>query len=234
MRHRCFYLIACGLLITGCGGPGSGVTQHSPVPAATAQSPSAQPSTPTASATSAPTPTERIQSPTPAATITAEATEASTEPWQTYTNSAGSYSIAIPASWGIVGEPLAAVQFFDQERADLADLDSGEPEFYTGGVEILGLIASAPDPYQAVLPNHSAIVDARPIETPLGGGRVYTLRRDRFKPVNGETVWYAQHVMIPVNDRIYEVWAQVDAVTRGLPAPVLARMLAEFRLTVGE
>ena len=232
MPQRCLYLIACALLITGCGGPRSSATQHSPVPTATAQPTNVPPPTP--SIATAPTPTTPSRSVLPIATTTAEATETSAEPWQIYTNSAGGYSIGIPASWGVVGEPLAAVQFFDQERADLADLESGESEFFTGGVEILGFIASAPDPYEAVLPNHSAIVDARSIETPLGSGRVYTLRRDRYRPVSGETVWYAQHVLIPVNDRIYEVWAQVDAVTRGLPAPLLARMVAEFRLTAGE
>jgi hypothetical protein len=233
MRQRCLYLIACTLLITGCGAARSNVTPSSTAPAATTRSTDLPASTPTTGATVKPTATETNPSAVPLATTTAEATEVSAEPWQRYTNSAGRYSIEIPASWGVVGEPLAAVQFFDQQRADLANLESGEPEFFTGGVEILGFIASEPDPYEAVLPNHSAIVDARAIETLLGSGRVYTLRRDRYQPRTSETVWYAQHVMIPVNDRIYEVWAQVDATTRGLPVPVLARMVGKFRLTAG-
>jgi hypothetical protein len=152
--------------------------------------------------------------------------------WQTYTNDAGGYSLAIPAQWGVTGEPSASVQFFGQDTA-IEDLGTGEPEFFAGGVDILGFVTTEPDPYLAALPNQSAIVEMREIETPLGAGRVYTVRRDRFKPSNDETVWYAQHALIPVDDRIYALWIRLDATTNGEPVPTLSRMIAEFRLQTG-
>ncbi|MBV9786612.1 MAG: hypothetical protein JOZ51_00440, partial [Chloroflexi bacterium] len=70
----------------------------------------------------------------------------------------------------------------------------------------------------------------QPIETPLGAGRVYTLRRDRFQPTGGETVWYAQQAMIPLGSRIVSVWVKADATTSGAPTPELARMIASLQL----
>ncbi|HEX6289260.1 MAG TPA: hypothetical protein VFZ66_08725 [Herpetosiphonaceae bacterium] len=222
MPQRLLSLLIVCLLLVGCGSARQTVT-NTRTPAATSQSPTISP-------TSGVSPT-LTPAPQPTATVaTAMASADTGGAWQTYTNEAGGYSLSIPTEWGVSGEPAASVQFFDQERSDLADLGTGEPEYFAGGVEILGLIASEPDPYLAVLPNQSAIVDMRPIETPLGAGRVYTLRRDRFKPLAGETVWYAQHALIPVGSRIYELWVRVDATTGGDPVPTLRRMLEGLRV----
>ena len=220
MLQRLILLTIIGLLLAGCGTTSPTVSEQSPAPVA---SPSATP-TPQPSATITITPTSQ-----PTATIAERATLTVEQAWRSYTNDAGGYTLDIPADWGVVGEPASSVMFFAPE-ANLDDLATGEAQFFAGGVEILGFIADAPDPYEAVLPNHSAIVDMQPIETPLGAGRVYTLRRDRFQPTGGETVWYAQQAMIPLGSRIVSVWSQADATTSGAPTPELERMIASLQL----
>ncbi|HEY0602854.1 MAG TPA: hypothetical protein VGD58_08080 [Herpetosiphonaceae bacterium] len=220
MLHRLALLMIIALLLVGCNSP-------TPIPPPMDNSPA-----PAASngviPTIQPTPTS---SPTPPPTVTIAPTVTPTveQAWRSYTNDAGGYTLDIPADWGVVGEPLSSVMFFEPE-VDLDQLTNSEPQFFAGGVDILGFIADAPDPYEAVLPNHSAIVEMQPIETPLGAGRVYTLRRDRFQPTGSETVWYAQQAMIPIGSRIVSLWVQVDATTSGAPAPELARMLASLQL----
>lgn len=220
MLHRLALLSIAWLLLTSCGTTSPTISQQSPTPVA---SPSAMPR-PQLAATTTSTPT-----PQPTATITEATTPTAEQVWRSYTNEVGGYTLDIPAEWGVVGEPASSVMFFVPE-ANLDDLATGEPQFFAGGVEILGFIADAPDPYQAVLPNHSAIVDMQLIETPLGAGRVYTLRRDRFQPTGNETVWYAQQAMIPLGSRIVSVWAQADATTSGAPTPELERMFASLQL----
>lgn len=220
MLHRLALLSIVWLLLAGCGTTSPTVSQPRPAPPT---SPNAMPtSQPTATIVIAPTPQ-------PTATIAESTTPTAEQAWRSYTNDAGGYTLNIPAEWGVVGEPASSVMFFAPE-ASLDDLATGEPQFFAGGVEILGFIADAPDPYQAVLPNHSGIVDMQPIETPLGAGRVYTLRRDRFQPTGSETVWYAQQAMIPLGSRIVSVWAQADATTSGAPTPALERMISSLQI----
>lgn len=223
MLRRLALLTLIGLLLAGCSGD-TPVPPHidtSPAPqSSSAVGPTIQPiptAAPPLTVTIAPTLT-------PAATITPSAIA-----WRSYTNEAGGYTLDIPADWGVIGEPASSVMFFEQQ-ASLDDLATGEAQFFAGGVEILGFIADAPDPYEAVLPNHSALVDMQPIETPLGAGRVYTLRRDRFQPTGSETVWYAQQALIPIGSRIVSLWAQADATTSGAPTPELERMLSSLQI----
>ncbi|HEY0737944.1 MAG TPA: hypothetical protein VGD69_23705 [Herpetosiphonaceae bacterium] len=220
MLHRLALLAIIGLLLAGCSSPTPipPPMDNSPAPAASnSVIPTIQP-TPTSSPT--PPPTVTI-APTPTPTVE--------QAWRSYTNEAGGYTLDIPTEWGVMGEPLSSVMFFEPETS-LDDLATGEPQFFTGGVDILGLVADAPDPYEAVLPNHSALVEMQPIETPLGAGRVYTLRRDRFQPSGSETVWHAQQAMIPIGSRIVSLWVQVDATTSEAPTPELARMLTSLQL----
>lgn len=219
MLHRLALLAIIWLLLAGCstGTPVPPPIDNSPAPeASNGVVPTIQP-TPTSTATP------------PTVTIAPTLTPTGEQAWRSYTNDAGGYTLELPADWGVMGEPAASVMFFEQE-ASLDDLATGEAQFFAGGVEILGFIADAPDPYEAVLPNHSALVDMQPIETPLGAGRVYTLRRDRFQPTGSETVWYAQQAMIPLGSRIVSLWVQADATTSGAPTPELERMLASLQL----
>jgi hypothetical protein len=219
MLHRLTPIVIIWLLLTGCGSgtPIPPPIDNSPAPESTnGVVPTIQP-TPTSTAT-----------PPPTVTIAPTVTPTVAQAWRSYTNDAGGYTLDIPVDWGVMGEPASSVMFFEQ-AANLDDLATGEAQFFAGGVEILGFIADAPDPYEAVLPNHSALVDMQPIETPLGAGRVYTLRRDRFQPTGSETVWYAQQAMIPIGSRIVSLWVQVDATTSGAPTPELERMLSSLK-----
>lgn len=218
MLHRRALPLIIWLLLTGC-------SSGTPVPPPIDNSPAPQASNGVV-ATIQPIPTA---TPPPTVTITPTLTPTVEQAWRSYTNDAGGYTLEIPAAWGVMGEPAASVMFFEQ-AASLDDLATGEAQFFAGGVEILGFIADAPDPYTAVLPNHSALMDMQPIETPLGAGRVYTLRRDRFQPTGSETVWYAQQAMIPIGSRIVSLWAQADATTSGAPMPELERMLATLQI----
>jgi hypothetical protein len=188
------------------------VIPPSPVPTATA----AHPGSP------APRPLPATPDASPPARI---ATGSADQLTQTYTNTREQYVVSIPPDWTVVTSDVGTAYFLDQASLDERTKGRTEWEASIGGIQFVGRHPkpTEDEQYEAVVPNHCAIVAWQPFEIKRTTGRIYTLECDQ--PV-GIGTHRRQHVYIPVGARFVEVWLNVEATVSGPPVPLLAAIVS--------
>lgn len=101
-----------------------------------------------------------------------------------------SLHIALPSGWTKRGNESEI--FFDNENKQAV-----------GGISVLGYYNNYP-----TLPNHSETIKSEDINTALGSGKLFTLKRSEPAASGSNKTWTEMHALIPINDRNleYDFW----------------------------
>lgn len=100
-------------------------------------------------------------------------------------------NVTLPSTWTRKGNENEI--FFNDENKQTV-----------GGISLVGYY----DNYNATLPNHSEILSTEDIDTSVGKGKLFTLKRSNPAASNNNETWNEIHAVIPANKNnlAYDIW----------------------------
>lgn len=100
-------------------------------------------------------------------------------------------NVTLPAAWTRKGNENEI--FFNDENKQTV-----------GGISLVGYY----NYYNTTLPNHSEILNTEDINTSIGKGKLFTLKRSNPAASNNNETWNEMHAIIPANKNnlAYDIW----------------------------